>query len=144
MTTDSEILRDSVSNPSSRIGSGKCSGVGCSSGFSELAADGDESPAQRVSLAFTFALPEADIDEKAKKIPDRKGNVSGADIARIALSVSDKRSRSSHGQLVSQIVTERKHEASLSETKRYRSLAIVATVAAIAIVATVAALLLSL
>ena len=133
MTTGSEILRDSVSNPSSRVGSGKCSGVGCSSDFSELAADCDKSPAQRVSPAFTFAIPEAFLDEKTKKIPDRKGNVSGADIARIALSVSDKRSRGSRDQHDSPIVSQREHAASLGETEKCRSLAIVAVCIPLAI-----------
>lgn len=135
MAADSEILRDNASNSSSWIRSEECSGIGSSSGFSERPAEGDKSSARCVSPAFTFAFPKTLLNEKLKKEPDWKGNISGADIARIALSVSDGRSRSPQVQRDLPIDLDRGNAGSLSKAKKRRFLLIVAVCAAAAIVA---------
>lgn len=135
MAADSEILRENASNSSFRIRSEECSGIDSSSGFQERPDEGDKSSARCVSPAFTFAFPKNPLNEKLKKEPDWKGSISGADIARIALSVSDGRSRSPQVQHDLPIDPDEGNAGSLSKAKKSRFLLIVAVCAVAAIVA---------
>ncbi len=86
---DGEILRDGAPGSVSRISSEKYSDSGFSAGG---VVDGGASP-QQASPVFTFTFRKASCRGKAEKASGREKLISGADVARIALSVSEKRNQ---------------------------------------------------